>query len=121
MNRQLRRKKQQMENASARGARRMVRNHAEEIVKEAALKELNRAREEAFNDAVNQAMILLLALPMKVLKDIYWPGSYKKKLPGFTEHVLEYYDRWQNGEWEIDDLIREIEEETGITIKEEET
>ena len=89
-------------------------------MREAAKQELNRVREEAFNDAVNQAMLLTLILPAKVLMDIYWPKGYKEKIPGFVEHVLEYYERWQNGEWDIDQLKQELWEIGGVKIIEEE-
>lgn len=119
MNRQQRRKAARTEGTAKKLARQMVQENARDIVKQAAKQELNRSREEAFNDAMNQAMLLTLVLPLKVLMDIYWPKSYKKRLPKFTEHLLEYYSRWENGEWEIDDLKQELWEVAGIKIIEE--
>lgn len=52
-------------------------------------------------DAINTAMTLLLVLPMEVLMDHYWKKTYAKKIPEFTELVLQYYERWQNGELDI--------------------
>ena len=66
--------------------------------------ELDRVKQEATNDAINQAMILLLTLPLEVLMDHYWPKSYAKRIPEFTEYVLEYYEKWQNDELDIDKL-----------------
>lgn len=100
--------------------RRTLVNDSKSIIKQAALEELNRVREEAFNDAMNQAMLLTLILPAKVMMDIYWPKSYQKRLPEFVSHVLEYYSRWQEGEYDIDELKKELWEYGGVKIIEEE-
>ena len=55
-------------------------------------------KQEATTTAVNEAMILLLTLPLEVLMDHYWQKTYDKKIPEFTNYVLEYYEKWQNGE-----------------------
>lgn len=73
--------------------------------------------EEAKEEAVNETLTLLLALPIEVLMDYYWPKSYKRKIPEFTEHVLEYYNQWQNGELDIEDLKRDIWEYAGIRLE----
>lgn len=117
MNRAMRRRSQQ--SAAQKAARKIVQEEAKTVVRKAAKAEINRAREEVFNDAINKAMLLTLVLPLKVLMDIYWPRSYKKRLPKFTEHLLEYYNRWESGEWDIDELKQELWEYGGIKIVEE--
>ena len=119
MNREQKRMYKRKYNSTQRAVNKALVDNSREIVREAAKKELNRVREEAFNDAVNQAMLLTLVLPAKVLMDIYWPKSYKKRVPEFVEHVLEYYTRWQEGEWDIDELKQELWEIGGVKIIEE--
>ena len=82
-------------------------------------KEIHRVREEAFDDAINVAMILLLTLPLKVLMDKYWKKSYVQRLPQFTEYVIEYYQRWQNGEIDIEDLKQDLWEYGGVRLEED--
>lgn len=42
-------------------------------------------KEQATQDAINTAMVLLLTLPLEVLMDHYWQKSYAKRIPKFTE------------------------------------
>ena len=119
MNREQKRVCKRKYNSTQRAVNKALVDNSREIIREAAKKELNQAREEAFNDAMNQAMLLTLVLPAKVLMDIYWPKSYKEKIPGFIEHVLEYYSRWQDGEYDIDELKKELWEIGGVKIIEE--
>lgn len=80
--------------------------------------ELARLKQEATEEAVNTAMVLLLTLPLKVLMDHYWTKSYAKRIPEFTNYVLEYYEKWQNGELEIDKLQEDLWEYGGIKLME---
>lgn len=80
--------------------------------------ELDRVKQEATNDAINQAMILLLTLPLEVLMDHYWPKSYVKRIPEFTEYVLEYYEKWQNDELDIDKLKEDLWVYGGVRLEE---
>ena len=67
--------------------------------------------------AINTAMILLLTLPMEVLMDHYWTKTYAKKIPEFTDHVLEYYRRWQDGEIKLEDLQKDLWEYGGVRLE----
>lgn len=78
--------------------------------------EIAKAKEEAVNDAVNTAMTLLLTLPLEVLMDHYWKKTYRKKLPEFTEHVIDYYQKYQNGELDMDKMIEDLWEYGGIKL-----
>lgn len=71
------------------------------LVKEKMAAHTKEIKEEAAEEAINTAMILLLTLPLEVLMDFYWKKSYAKKIPEFTEHVLDYYSRWENGELDM--------------------
>lgn len=78
--------------------------------------ELKRVKKEATEDAVNTAMILLLTLPLEVLMDYYWPKSYAKRIPKFTDRVIEYYERWQNGELDMDKLKEDLWNYGGVKL-----
>lgn len=75
-------------------------------------------KQEATDDACNTALILLLTIPMKVMMDKYWAKSYEKKLPGFASDVVEYYQRWQNGELDLDAVREEIWDIVGFRLEE---
>ena len=62
-------------------------------------------------------MILLLTLPLEVLMDHYWPKSYAKKIPEFTNHVLEYYRMYENGEIDMDKLQEDLWVYGGVRLE----
>lgn len=92
-----------------------LRKMAQDRVKE----ELEKHHEELVNEAVNEAMVLLLTLPLEVLMDHYWPKSYQKRIPEFTKYVLEYYEQWQNGELDMDKLKEDLWVYGGIRLEAE--
>lgn len=63
-------------------------------------------------------MILLLTLPLEVLMDFYWKKSYAKRIPEFTQRVLDYYAAWQNGELDMDKLKEDLWEYGGVRLEE---
>lgn len=95
----------------------LTKNQLDEAVKRAARKELEAAYQSGLEDGVNEAMFLLLALPIEVLREHYWKKTYSKKIPEFTEHVLEYYAKWQNGELDIDELKEHLWEYGGVCLE----
>lgn len=88
------------------------------MVREKIGDELDRVKQEATDDAINTAMILLLTIPLEVLMDHYWTKTYTKKIPEFTEHVLDYYAKWQNGELDMDKLKEDLWEYGGVRLEE---
>lgn len=90
------------------------------MVREKISDELDRVKQEATNDAINTAMVLMLTLPLEVLMDHYWKKSYAKRIPEFTEHVLEYYEKWQNGELDMNKLKEDLWEYGGVRLEESE-
>lgn len=90
------------------------------LVRERISEEIDRARQDGITEGVNQAMILLLTLPLEVLMDYYWKKSYYKRIPEFTKHVLEYYEMWQNGELDMDELKKDLWEYGGVKFEEAE-
>lgn len=90
----------------------MVRERVEKIVEE--------AKQQATQEAVNTAMVLLLSLPLEVLMDHYWKKSYAKKIPEFTNYILEYYRMWQDGELDMETLKDDLWEYGGVRLEERE-
>lgn len=77
-------------------------------------------KKQAMEDAITTAMTLLLVLPMEVLMDHYWKKTYAKKIPEFTELVLQYYEHWQNGELDMDEMKEDLWEYGGVRLEERE-
>lgn len=94
------------------------------LVRERVLSELNdikaKIKKEATEDAVNTAMVLMLTLPLKVLMDDYWTGEQLEQIPEFTDKVIEYYEKWQNGELDIDKLREDLWNYAGVRLEGEE-
>lgn len=76
-------------------------------------------KQEATTNACNEAMVLLLTLPLEVLMDHYWTKDYDKKIPEFTEYVLDYYEAWQNGELDMEKLKDDLWKYGGVRLEPE--
>lgn len=88
------------------------------LIESKVREKIEEAKKEAVEDAINQAMLLLFVLPMEVLMDIYWPKSYQKRIPEFTDHLLEYYQMWQRDELDMDKMKEDLWEYGGIRFEE---
>lgn len=120
MNRQQRRAAERRDEKARTKTYNLTEAQLKSYVKQEVEVELKDRYEESMNDAINTAMVLLLTLPLEVLMDHYWPKSYAKKIPEFTSYVLEYYERWQNGELDMDKLKEDLWEYGGIKLEVEE-
>lgn len=118
MSRAERRRAQKNEQKAKTATYNLTEAQLDAIVREKIGDELARVKEEATEEAVNTAMVLLLTLPLEVLMDYYWPKSYAKRIPEFTNHVLEYYEMWQNGELDMDKLKEDLWEYGGVKLVE---
>lgn len=98
----------------------LTKEQLDSAVKGGIKEKLVEVKEQATQDAINIAMVLLLTLPLEVLMDHYWQKSYAKRIPKFTAQVLEYYERWQNGELDIDKLKEDLWEYGGVRLEESE-
>lgn len=91
------------------------------LVRERVLSELNdiktKIKKEATEEAVNTAMVLMLTLPLKVLMDNYWAGEQLEQIPEFTDKVIEYYEKWQNGELNMDALREDLWKYGGVKLE----
>ena len=119
MNRQRRRAAERKEQKARTKTYNLTEAQLQTYVRQAIEKELKNDHEEIMNESTNTAMILLLTLPLEVLMDHYWPKSYAKKIPEFTNYVLEYYERWQNGELDMDELKEDLWEYGGVRLEAE--
>ena len=96
----------------------LTREQLNHMVHERVEDELDHMRQEAMEEAINTAMLLLLTLPLKVLMDHYWNKSYTKRMPEFINYVLSYYEQWQKGELDMDELRKELWEYGGVRLEE---
>lgn len=96
----------------------LTQEQLDKMVRDKIGDELERVKKEATDDAVNTAMVLLLTLPLEVLMDHYWTKSYAKRIPKFTDLVLEYYERWQDGELDMDKLKEDLWVYGGVKLVE---
>ena len=78
---------------------------------------LDKAKEKSFNDGVEQACALTFMLSMRVLMDYYWTEDYAEKLPGFIEHLLDYFYDWKDGKLDINDLKNDLWNYGGIELR----
>lgn len=113
-----RRRAQKCEEKAKTATYNLTRAQLDALVREKISGELDRVKQEATNDAINQAMILLLTMPLEVLMDHYWTKTYAKRIPEFTEHVLEYYEKWQNDELDMDKLKEDLWVYGGVRLEE---
>ena len=120
MNRQQRRATERKEQKAKVKTYNLTEAQLQTYVKQAIEKEHKNNNEEVMNESINTAMILFLTLPLEVLMDHYWPKSYRKRIPEFTKYVLEYYERWQNGELDMDKLKEDLWEYGGVRLEVEE-
>lgn len=120
MNRAERRRQEREVKKAKTATYNLTKEQLDTVVRGCVRDRLAEVREQTTRDAVNTAMILLLAIPLRVLMDHYWQKSYAKRLPKFTEQVLQYYDRWQNGELDMDKLREDLWEYGGVKLEERE-
>lgn len=83
--------------------------------------QIDQIKADAIEEAVNQAMTLLLTIPLEVLITDYWPKTAYKRGQEFTEKVLELYRRWEAGEVSMEDLKADLWEYGGIRLEYRET
>lgn len=100
--------------------RNLTRYDIDHYVRKSINREIDGAYQDGFDDGVNQAMILLLTIPLEVLINFYW-GSDRRKIEKFTEHVLDYYEKWQDGKLDMEKLKYDLWEYGGIRLEESES
>ena len=88
------------------------------VVRGKIQEEMNNVKKEAIEDAINTSMVLTLTLPLKVLIDNYWTDKEQlEQVPEFTDKVIEYYEKWQNGELDINKLREDLWNYAGVRLE----
>lgn len=80
--------------------------------------QLDDFKQKATDDAMRKAIILMLTLPLEVLMDHYWQDSYDERIPEFTEYVIDYFAKWENGELDMNKLREDLWEYGGVRLEE---
>jgi hypothetical protein len=78
--------------------------------------ELNKIKQNEREKAVNDAIILLMSLPIKVLKKHYGWGNIKR-LPEFAEHLCDEYQEFVDGGRDLTSEVEFIYDMTGIKFQ----
>lgn len=78
--------------------------------------DIDTMKKDAVNEAADAAMVLLLAIPIKVLRDEYGWGS-KKRLPEFAEKLADEYSNFSNGDVSLEEYANLVYEYTGIKFE----
>ena len=97
MGRAERRRTQKLEQKAKIATYNLTKEQLNIAVREQVGKELERIKQEATDDAVNTAMVLLLTLPLEVLMDHYWTKTYAKRIPRFGSGILRTLAKWRVG------------------------
>lgn len=86
------------------------------MIQERMDKEWERLKQQIADDTTNEVLSVLFTLPMEVLMDDFWPKSYDKKIPQFTEKLLKKYDEYQNGKVDIEALKEKLWTYAGVKL-----
>lgn len=118
MGRAERRREQKSEQKSKTVTYNLTKEQLDAMVREKIGNELVRIKREATDEAVNTALTLLLTLPLEVLMDHFWKKSYPQKIPKFADLLIEYYEKWQDGELDLDELKEDLWKYGGVKFRE---
>lgn len=78
--------------------------------------DIQRIKQEAAEEAVDTAITLLLAIPIKILHDQYGWGT-KKRLPEFGEKLIDEYQDFTDGKLTLKEYSELVFEYTGIKFE----
>lgn len=87
------------------------------LVRQRAEKMLEQLQVEALEDGIGAAMVLLLTIPMVILRDEYWPKTYKQKLPKFGDQIIDMLNKWEDGEIDLEQLREDIWNDAGLRFE----
>lgn len=76
--------------------------------------DVQRIKQEAMNEAIDRAFIMMLAFPAMVLRDKW--GFGKVRSERFVDQVLELYDSFNKDLLSLEDLHEVLKEEIGLTL-----
>lgn len=98
----------------------LTQSQIDSMIKDAAKELMEDAKEDIVADTINTSMVLFLSFPLKVFVDKYWDdlGGDKMILEEFVEDILECYEKWQDGEYDLDELRNWLWEYAGVKLEE---
>lgn len=95
----------------------LTKTELDAIVREKVRHEFAKTEEEATDEAINTAMLLMLTLPLEVLLNHYSNDISVEDLQRFTGHVLDYYKMWQDGELDMNKMRDDLWEYGGVRLE----
>jgi hypothetical protein len=84
-----------------------------------SLAQIEAIKRQATREAVEQAWLLMLGLPVMVLHDK--DGYGETRLNRFLDHVLDLYDSYEKGYLTLNDIREALKAETGSVVRKIET
>lgn len=72
-------------------------------------------KEQAVDEAADAAMVLLLALPIKVMRDKYGFGA--KRLTALADALTDEYQQFSDGDVTLEEYANLVYEYTGIKFE----
>lgn len=77
--------------------------------------DIEKIKKQASEEAIQSAMLLLFAVPVKVMHDAYRWGP--KRLPEFAEKLTEEWAEFENGAMSLEEYAAFVYETTGIKFE----
>lgn len=73
-------------------------------------------KKKAVIEGVDNALVLLLSIPVKVLSEKYgWTET--QELPGFAEHMINEYESFSNGDITLEDYQEIVYQKCGVKFE----
>lgn len=82
------------------------------MMKESARK----AAEEVQKQAMEQAFMFMIWIPINILASDYWEKTANKRIPEFTDKVASLYEAVQNGIVDWEQIAEDIKRLSGMDI-----
>ena len=109
--------KRRKDKAAAKSAKTATYNFTKEQIDAMIQSELDKRLELLREDCVADAMLLMFTLPMMVLMDNFWKKTYARKIPEFTELLLQYYQDWEGGKLDMNKMKEDLWVYGGIRLE----
>ena len=87
------------------------------MIRESAKKQAKKMEKEA----EEKAFLRMLAIPLNVLVNDYWPKTAKKRLPKFVDDCLSLYDSYNAGVLTLAELREDLWKWGGVKLEVDES
>lgn len=81
--------------------------------------DIERIKREAVEKATDEAMVLLLSIPVKVMHDKFGWGI-RKRIPRLTDALIDEYQSFSDGEFTLEEYQEMVYEYCGVKFKKNE-